>query len=68
MPEEVMLETEESLGATDESKTLTYTPDKVSQLLHMFLLQAITKTLGSLSASAYPIPAMIFYTTHILPN
>ncbi|KAJ3760535.1 eukaryotic translation initiation factor SUI1 family protein [Lentinula raphanica] len=51
-----------------EVKTPTYTPDEVSQLLHMSLIQAITQSLSSLPASAFPIPATIFYTNHILPN
>ncbi|KAJ3775824.1 eukaryotic translation initiation factor SUI1 family protein [Lentinula raphanica] len=51
-----------------EVKTPTYTPDEVSQLLHMSLVQAITQSLSSLPASAFPIPATIFYTNHILPN
>ncbi|KAJ4001159.1 eukaryotic translation initiation factor SUI1 family protein [Lentinula boryana] len=53
---------------SDSTKTSTYTPDEVSQLLRMSLVQAISQSLGSLPVSAFPIPATIFYTNHILPN
>ncbi|RDB15094.1 Eukaryotic translation initiation factor 2D [Hypsizygus marmoreus] len=42
-----------------------YTPQEITSLLHISLLQAIST---SIPASSFPIPATIFYTNHILPS
>ncbi|KAF9074609.1 hypothetical protein BDP27DRAFT_1416022 [Rhodocollybia butyracea] len=59
---------EEASETTQAPDTPIYTSDEVSQLLRLAVVQCIAKHLGSLPASTFPIPATIFYTTHILPN
>ncbi|KAG5643116.1 hypothetical protein DXG03_001542 [Asterophora parasitica] len=43
----------------------SYSPQEISSLLHMTLLQAISSTIPS---SAFPIPATLFYTNYLLPS
>lgn len=43
----------------------SYTPQEVSSLLHLSMLQAISDTIP---ASLFPIPATAFYTNYILPS
>ncbi|THV08251.1 hypothetical protein K435DRAFT_958852 [Dendrothele bispora CBS 962.96] len=47
---------------------LTYTADEITSILNKALIHAISTTLASLPTSSFPIPATIFYTSHILPN
>ncbi|KAJ4481150.1 eukaryotic translation initiation factor SUI1 family protein [Lentinula aciculospora] len=60
--------TESTSNVTAQDTSITYTPDEVSQLLRMSLIQVIAQSLGSLPAPTFPIPATLFYTNHILPN
>ncbi|KAI0789203.1 eukaryotic translation initiation factor SUI1 family protein [Abortiporus biennis] len=46
---------------------VTLTPDEVSTVLRSALLQALSTSLASLPTSAYPIPASLFWATHVLP-
>ncbi|KAF7974404.1 hypothetical protein HWV62_12252 [Athelia sp. TMB] len=43
------------------------TPEEVTSILRTALLQSISSSLLELPPSAFPIPADIFYNTHILP-
>ncbi|GLB44597.1 putative reverse transcriptase (RNA-dependent DNA polymerase) [Lyophyllum shimeji] len=43
----------------------SYTPQEINELLHISLLQAIA---SAIPASAFPIPATLFYTNYILPS
>ncbi|KAG5636629.1 hypothetical protein H0H81_007370 [Sphagnurus paluster] len=43
----------------------SYSPQEINTLLHTSLVQAIA---SSIPASAFPIPATIFYTNYILPS
>ncbi|KAJ3885683.1 eukaryotic translation initiation factor SUI1 family protein [Lentinula edodes] len=53
--------------APDGTRAPVYTPDEVSQLLRMSLIQVIARYIDA-PAFTFPIPATIFYANHILPS
>lgn len=62
-------ETETDVPAAVESTSVAaYSKEEVSTLLRLSLLQAISTTLATLPASAFPIPLSTFYSTYVLPS
>ena len=53
---------------SEPSRSITYTPQEVTELLQMALLQAISENLSSLPSSAFPMPATILYSNFLLPS
>jgi translation initiation factor 2D len=56
------------IGSGEPSQEVSYSTQEVSELLAKSLLQAISTSLSSAPPSAFPIPATLFYTNHILPS
>jgi translation initiation factor 2D len=44
-------------GSSERLKPVTYTPQEVTELLNMTLIQAISENLSSLPSSTFPMPA-----------
>ncbi|KAJ3869395.1 eukaryotic translation initiation factor SUI1 family protein [Lentinula novae-zelandiae] len=64
----VLPESSSLSDAPEATKVPVYTPDEVSQLLRMSLIQVIARYIDAPPASTFTIPATIFYTNHILPS
>jgi len=55
-------------GSSVPSKSITYTPQEVTELLNMTLIQAISENLSPLPSSSFPMAATILYSNYLLPN
>ena len=53
---------------SEPPKSFAYSPQEVTELLNMALLQAISESLSSLASSSFPMPSTILYSNYILPS
>jgi len=55
-------------GSSVPPKSITYTPQEVTELLNTTLIQAISENLSSLPSTSFPMAATILYSNYLLPN
>ena len=53
---------------SEAPKSVTYTPQEVTELLNLALIQSISESLSPLPSSAFPMPATTLYSNYILPS
>ncbi|KAF7974399.1 hypothetical protein HWV62_12242 [Athelia sp. TMB] len=57
----------EDIASLHGEATAEATPEEVTSILRTALLQSISTSFLTLPPGTFPIPAVVFYTTHILP-
>jgi translation initiation factor 2D len=55
-------------GQSEPPESVAYTPQEVTELLNLALIQAISENLSSLPSSTFPMSATTLYSNYLLPN